>query len=322
MSEHMSVRSDETPATGSESSPTTVLLRSDRDAASVHETWAPLWAQRDPDETNVLAITDTRSPVEWLDAWEHHIGDLPPKLGVIRIGGSMESVAPLDRFQYQQADAPLTAVERPGDLAELYTAIDLYLDEWAHTDQRTIVWIDSLTPLLDHVEIGHFTEFLDALTSRLGTAGAVAYAHLDANDERTAELVSPLFDTAIESVGRLHVPPTGLPDGLLEPPRRRRLLAVLGEADGSLPIGELAARIARRENDDRPDENAPVDANLVHIDLYHDHLPNLTDAGLLSADRTSDAVSLAITVDRLRSYQTRFNINKTVELSDTENNDA
>lgn len=281
--------------------PSTVLLCGSGDPTG--EMWGPLWAQRDPRETNVLAITCRRNPVEWLDAWEEHIGDLPTKMGVIRIGQPLDSNVDLDRSKHEGVNLPLTAVERPSDLGELYTAITLYATEWLHTDQRTIVWLESLTPLLRHVGIQRTLDFVERLGDRLETLGATAYLRLDpaAHEGYVLDVLRSSFDLVVESGERL---PT-VPDDLLANSRRRTVLRTLQAADESLPIEDAAARIAAHENEQHPNGTEPVDARLVAIDLQHAHLPKLAKAGLVEVDTERRTTSLAVPAERIDAYLSR-----------------
>lgn len=290
--------------TDEDAAPTTVLLCGSGDPTG--EMWGPLWAQRDPQETNVLAITSRRNPVEWLDAWERHIGDLPTKMGVIRVGRSLDSSVDLDRSKHEGISLPLTSVERPGDLGELYTAITLYASEWLHTDQKTIVWLESLTPLLEHVGLQRTLDFVDRLGDRLETLGATAYFRLDpaAHEDYTADLLRSVFDVVVES-NESEEQPSAIPVGVLAEPRRRTMLRALQTANGSLPIEDGAARVAARENDRHPEGVEPTDARLVAIDLQHAHLPKLADAGLVEVDTERRVVSLDVPVERVDAYLAR-----------------
>jgi hypothetical protein len=285
-----------------EAAPTAVLLCGSGDPEG--ETWGPLWAQRDPSETNMLTITCRRDPVQWLDAWEEHVGDLPVKMGVIRVGRPMDPTVDLDRSTHEGIALPLTSVERPSDVGELYTAITLYVSEWLYTDQRTVVWLESLTPLLRNVGLDRTLEFVERLRDRLQPVDATVYFRLDpaAHDEYAVDLLRTSFDLVVESDGGS----TAVPDELLEVPRRRTLLRTLRAANGPLSIEDGAARVAARENDRHPDGVEPADARLVAIDLRHSHLPKLANAGLVAVDEERRTVTLDVPSHRVEACLSRF----------------
>lgn len=292
-----------------DSAPTTVLLCGS--GGPTGEMWGPLWAQRDPRETNVLAITSRRNPVEWLDDWEEHVGDLPRKTGVIRVGRPLDSSVDLDRSKHEGISLPLTSVERPGDIGELYTAITLYASEWLHTDQKTIIWLESLTPLLEHVGIQRTLDFVERLGDRLETLGATAYFRLDpaTHEDYTADLLRSSFDVVVESE-ELEKRASAIPNGTLADPRRRTVLRALQAANGPLSIEDGAARVAARENDRHPEGVEPIDARLVAIDLQHAHLPKLAEAGLIEVDTERRVVSLDVPVERVGAYLDRAETNE------------
>lgn len=251
----------------------------------------------------MLAIACRRDPIDWLDAWESHIGELPTKMGVIRIG-AMSPSAGIDRSVRETIDLPLAAVDRPSDLNELYAAISLYVSEWLHTDQRTVIWLESLTPMLDHVGTESTLEFLEALTDRLRATGAIAYVQLDrrAHDDRTVAKVRSAFDTVIETGDRTAEPPSPDP---VDHPRRRAVLRTLQGEEGPLSLSAIAGRVAARENARHPEGVDPANARLIGIDLHHAQLPKLANAGLIDADPERRAVDLAVPHERVDAVLAR-----------------
>lgn len=100
--------------------------------------------------------------------------------------------------------------------------------------------------------------------------------------------------------------PPALPDGLLTAPRRRYLLYCLcrsgDDARVSLPV--LADRVTEWETGAPAEER--LDERLrIYMSLYHDHVPPLTDAGLVAYDQEADAVGLATDAEALRAYLRR-----------------
>ncbi|MEM4781933.1 MAG: hypothetical protein QXG03_10295 [Halalkalicoccus sp.] len=271
---------------GDDETPVTVLLRGPHG-----ETWAPIWDQRDPQEMNVLAITTRLDPLEWIDACESQLGELPTKTGAIRLGTQIEP-ATIDRPSHELVDLPLTAVERPSDLDELYTAINLYITEWLHTDQQTLIWLESLTPVIEHVGAKRTVTFIESLAERLRMTGTVAYVRLDPrdHDEYALSIVENAFDRVVE------VEESG-PDVSADS-REESVLRAL-RSDERLSLSTIAGRVAASENARHPEGHDPANARLVEIDLYHASLPKLADAGLVTVDWEGRIVELAVDPARL-----------------------
>lgn len=87
----------------------------------------------------------------------------------------------------------------------------------------------------------------------------------------------------------------------LAPPRRRTICEVLAARRGAVPVRDLAATVAARE-DDRgladvsSDECSPIATALVHSDL-----PALADSGLVEYDRADGTVAIATDADPWRA---------------------
>lgn len=272
--------------------PATVLLR-----GPAEETWGPIWDQRDPRTMNVLAITTRLDPLSWIDACEQQFGELPVKTGAIRLGTPIDPMR-RDRPNHEAVDLPLTAVERPSDLDELYTAINLYISEWLHTDQGTVIWLESLTPVIEHVGTKRTITFVESLAERLRMTDAVAYVRLDPrdHDDHTLSLVASAFDRVveIEAVG---------PDVVAD--SREEIVLRTLRTEGMLAVEAIAGRVAANENARHPQGRDPANARLVEIDLYHACLPRLADDGLIAVDWNERTAQLAVEPESLDKLLTQ-----------------
>lgn len=82
--------------------------------------------------------------------------------------------------------------------------------------------------------------------------------------------------------------------------RRRYVLYHLFE-EGELPLGALSRRVVEHEYD-RDLEDLPVDVRQqTYLDLYHTHVPKLTDHGVVEYCEDEGTVRLTRTSDTLEA---------------------
>lgn len=75
--------------------------------------------------------------------------------------------------------------------------------------------------------------------------------------------------------------------------RRRYTLHRLHEAETPLPLPDLAEDVADWEVDGSKSKNDDETVKNVYFSLYHNHVPKLTEAGLIQYDQERDIVELA-----------------------------
>jgi predicted transcriptional regulator len=93
----------------------------------------------------------------------------------------------------------------------------------------------------------------------------------DAPDEYAGEDgISPTLDATLD---------------LLSDRRRRYVLYALRKRSGAVALDELAEQIASWEDD--------AEADHVRTDLYHSHLPQMENTGVVSFDADAELVGLA-----------------------------
>lgn len=152
-----------------------------------------------PPRANVLCVTANCTPDERVESWHHHVGEeRPARIGFIDISGETRSGAddigdPADPFS-------ILTVESPADLIGLEMTRSRYQSAWASDDNRLVVCIDSLNPILQHVELERAFRFLNAFTGRIRAPDAIGHYHLDPSsvDQRTVNTVKGLFDAVAE----------------------------------------------------------------------------------------------------------------------------
>jgi hypothetical protein len=146
----------------------------------------------DPATTSVLGITYTQSPGKWAADYERETGAAPAKGTVVSVGdwgAEMEGEA---------SQWTLETVDHAGDLTTLGVALSDHLT--ADSARHRRLCFDSLTALLQFVELRRAFQFLHVVTSRVSSADAVAHYHLDpqAHDEQTLATMRGLFDAVVE----------------------------------------------------------------------------------------------------------------------------
>jgi hypothetical protein len=128
--------------------------------------------------------------------------DPAPTLAACRAATTVDRAAAVRVGSEAPGSGPDDAeTRRVGDVADL-TAVGVttagVVDGWP--DERTVVWVDSLGPLVEAAGIDRAYRFVDVLAGRLGHDGATAFLRLDPadHDDRT---VSRLLG-AVDAVAR------------------------------------------------------------------------------------------------------------------------
>ncbi|MEF8800905.1 MAG: hypothetical protein V5A38_03305 [Halolamina sp.] len=175
------------------------LLLSSSFAGEAEEACTNLLRSGQASESNVLWVSYTRSPDEQLRQWQSDSPDSLAEIGMVSVEDTMRSVAGSSEFS--GPNKPVETVSSPNDLTGLGIRITEFLTEWEDNGNRTIVCFDSLTALLQYVELDTAYEFLHILTGRMAALDAFAHFHMDpdAHDKQTVESISTLMDAIVEA---------------------------------------------------------------------------------------------------------------------------
>jgi archaellum biogenesis ATPase FlaH len=124
-------------------------------------------------------------------------------MGMVSVEDSTRSVASASSggSELMGANKPIETVSSPNDLTGLGIRITEFLADWEDNDNRTVVCFDSLTALLQYVELETAYEFLHILTGRMAALDAFAHFHMDpdAHDQQTIESISTLMDAVVRT---------------------------------------------------------------------------------------------------------------------------
>lgn len=158
-----------------------------------------------PAETNLLVLSYDEGPESWLHEWQTRVGGLPSEVGFVHVGVQTRSAAtaPVEASLGQSPDcSPLLpdVVSDPTDLPALGVALSEYLESWADNGRQTVVYLDSLTKLLEHVDADRAYKFLHLLAGRVGSVNGRGYYRLDpsAHDDQSLAVVRELADSVVD----------------------------------------------------------------------------------------------------------------------------
>lgn len=253
-----------------------------------------------PDRENVLWVTLTDSPDGRLGVWREHLGDvLPADLRFVDVGEGTRSAA--TRSSVGVEELVVETVSSPRDLTTLGVRITNVIADW-DDDAQGVLCFDSLTSLLQYVDLEQAFQFMHVLTQTVRSAGGLAHYHMDpgAHDEQALNTIKTLVDdvvepdeygaatdTSDEGPSRDGLRANGRED---EPVEHRTSID-----DGESPSTAVVRAVAAVEGIDPTEEDLP---------LYDQLDPDALDA-LLSHSAGSDVSEVSVDF-RLGDYRVRI----------------
>lgn len=152
-----------------------------------------------PDQTNLLVVSYRDDPDAWLQRWRTRAGTLPAELGFVHVGETTRSAAAAGGRATGGTLPLVAAVSDPTDLTGLGIRVSEYLEAWAGNGRRTVVWFDSVTTLLQFVDLDRAYRFLHVLSGRVKSVDGRGYYLLDpsAHDDRTIAVLQELADDSV-----------------------------------------------------------------------------------------------------------------------------
>jgi len=195
MSERAGTAEENRPDLSELSDVSNVLLLAPSLGGQGNDVCLDLLTQTAPSETNVLAISYTETPQEWVENWLDHAGVPPVRGGIVSIGQA--------EIEVENPSWAVKTVENPSDL----TGIGIELSELlsgmataAADDEQIAVCFDGITSLLQYADLQRAFRFLHVVTGRVKTVGGIGHFHLDpeAHDPQTLATLKGLFDAVIE----------------------------------------------------------------------------------------------------------------------------
>jgi hypothetical protein len=154
-----------------------------------------LLTRSEPGATNVLAVTYTETPSEFVDRWNDATGTSPARGGIVAVG---ESEGHIDDPAWA-----VRTVENPSDLTGVGIELSELLSGMASAagdDEHVAVSFNSITSLLQYADVQRAFRFLHVVTGRVKTVGGAGHYHIDpeAHDQQTLATLKGLFNAVVE----------------------------------------------------------------------------------------------------------------------------
>jgi hypothetical protein len=150
------------------------------------------------EELDVLAVDYRQTPDQWIDEWQRRVGERPRRCTIVSVDEATRSMTGGATETTRRGPNTVACVKSPTDLTGLGITISEYLAE--EGGDRTVLSFDSLTVLLQYVDLRRAFRFFHVLANRVQTVDATAYYHIDpgAHDDQNVATLSSLFDAVAE----------------------------------------------------------------------------------------------------------------------------
>jgi hypothetical protein len=156
-----------------------------------------------PSEEDVLAVTLTDSPDDWMDEWQRTVGpERPAKTCFVTADDGMRSAAAGAGGTAAALPGNMTVntVSNPSDLTGLGMHISEQLSKWQDDGNQIVLDFDSVTTLLEYAARESVFKFMHVLKGRVDSADAVAHYHMDpaAHEPQEVSTFKSLMDAVVE----------------------------------------------------------------------------------------------------------------------------
>ncbi|MFB6308678.1 MAG: hypothetical protein ABEH35_05040 [Haloarculaceae archaeon] len=150
---------------------------------------------------NALLVTYGESGERRLEEWREHVDGAPQSVTVLSIQGGDGPTTISTTTENGSGVISFKRISDPDDLVRLGLAISNCLGDWEDAGQRGIVCFDSITALLQFVDLERSFRFFHTLKYQVQSKGAVAHYHMDptALDDQTVIKLRSLFDEVVRT---------------------------------------------------------------------------------------------------------------------------
>lgn len=253
------------------------------------------------EDGQLAAVLYERSGTSFVEDLARSGAECPDDVRVLDVGETLRSTSRAADHEDPSSTTIVGNVAHVDDVTRVERELERYLEEWAPSPGPSILYVDSLSPLLGTVDAPLVGDFLERLTRTLRRWDALGVVQVETarHDERTVSGLGHRVDATIELAGEeddveysvvdpgaaswvattagTDRPPVDVALDLLRTPERRAVLAYLSIA-GTSTLENLARYLA-----ERPDV-AETDPENLQVSLYQVHLPKLIDAGALTRE--------------------------------------
>lgn len=175
---------------------TNVLVLAPPLSEEKHDACIGLQCIGDPGDLAVLYVSYTKSAADVTEAWRESVGELPESLHVVTVDGSLGNATP-DRRVGASGREVSVVTANPNDITGLGMRITQFLNGRDIGDKQLVVCFDSLTSMVQYVDVQQAFKFLNMVTSQFHSHEAVAHFHINpsAHDDQTVSTLKGTFDS-------------------------------------------------------------------------------------------------------------------------------
>jgi hypothetical protein len=155
----------------------------------------------DPSGLDVLMILYHRSPENFLEEWDERIGERPANTFIVGVHDrTQSSTTNGESAILEEAENLHQLSVNPNDITGLGMQLNNALTEFEKSDNKLVVCFDSITALLQFIDLENAYKFLHMLTGKLHAADAYAHFHVDpeAHETQAIRQLQTTFDDRID----------------------------------------------------------------------------------------------------------------------------
>lgn len=154
----------------------------------------------DPGDTAVMVIDFTHGIDRFLEDWRRTFDDPPGALSLITTGEMTRSGESGTQPTNGPPSSTVEIIPTPGNLTQLGVAITDGMRSWEWEGDRRLVYLHSLSTLLNYVDTKQVFQFLTILKGHLTDENVDGYFHINASmhDEKTVQTLTFPFDAIVE----------------------------------------------------------------------------------------------------------------------------